>query len=69
MKFPAYFEEIVADGYVFLTRKTCEQCGRELVIFLSPRKKRPAFVAQKDDRFVSHHAVCAAAKLHLKGTK
>lgn len=69
MKFPAYFEEIVANGYTFLCRKICEQCGRELTIFLSPKKRKPAFVATRDGRLVSHYATCEAAKLHLKGTK
>jgi hypothetical protein len=69
MKFPAFFEEIVRQGYTFLCRKRCEQCGRELVIFLSPKKRKPAFVAKKDGRLVSHHAVCAAARVHLKGTR
>ena len=69
MKFPATFLELIRGEYIFLCRKQCEQCGREITIFLSPKKRKPAFVTTKDGRYVSHYAVCVSAKLHLKDTK
>lgn len=48
MKFPAIFVDLIRGGYVFLGRKQCEQCGREISIFLSPKKRKPAFVTTKD---------------------
>jgi hypothetical protein len=69
VRFPATFLDLIRGGYVFLCRKRCEQCGREVTISLLPKKNKPAFVTPKNGRYLSHYAVCMSAELHLKDTK
>jgi hypothetical protein len=60
--FPATMLDMIVGGYVFLQTKRCRDCGDLVYTFRTPRKRKAPFVKTPRGRFVSHFAVCTAAR-------
>ncbi len=62
MIFPATMDDMLRGGYVFLQTKKCRDCGELVYMFRTPRSRKGPFVKTPRGRFVSHFAVCPAAR-------
>lgn len=62
MIFPASMTDMILGGYVFLQTKKCRECGNLVYMFRTPRARKGPFVKTPRGRFVSHFAVCTAAR-------
>jgi hypothetical protein len=62
MKFPATYIELVNGGYVYLSRKRCQVCGDDVVLFRTPKGKRAPFVLLQNGKYLSHFATCRSAR-------
>ena len=64
MLFPASMADMLRGGYVFLQTKKCPACGKLTYLFRTPRPRRSVapFVKTPRARFISHFAVCPAAR-------
>ncbi len=62
MKFPATYIELVNGGYVYLSRKRCQSCSDDVVLFRTPKGKRAPFVLLQNGKYLSHFATCRSAK-------
>jgi hypothetical protein len=62
--FPASMADMLRGGYVFLQTKKCQDCGRLIHLFRTPRPRRSIapFVKTPKALFVSHFAVCPTAR-------
>ncbi len=70
MHFPATFADMLCGGYVFLKTKPCTDCRMLVYLFRTPRARRAPFVKTPADRFVSHFALCPAARIrHADATR
>ncbi len=63
MIFPATMADMLRGGYVFLQTKPCQDCRMLVYMFRTPRARRAPFVKTPRDRFVSHFALCPAARI------
>ena len=63
MHFPATMADMLRGGYVFLQTKPCADCLALVYMFRTPRARRAPFVKTPRDRFVSHFALCPAARI------
>jgi len=61
MKFPATYVELVSGGYVYLSRKRCQACGDDVILFRTPKGKRAPFVLLQSGKYLSHFATCRSA--------
>ena len=68
MIFPATMNDMLRGGYVFLQTKTCRDCRMLVYTFRTPRARRAPFVKTPMDRFVSHFALCPAARIQHADT-
>jgi hypothetical protein len=64
--FPASMADMLRGGYVFLQTKQCRKCGNLVHMFRTPRACEAPFVKTPRGRFVSHFAVCPAARISHK---
>ena len=62
MKFPATYIELVNGDYVYLSRKRCQVCGDDVVLFRTPKGKRAPFVLLQSGKYLSHFATCRSAR-------
>jgi hypothetical protein len=60
--FPATMADMLRGGYVFLQTKECRDCSALIYMFRTPKKRTAPFVKTPRGRFVSHFAVCPAAR-------
>ncbi len=69
MIFPATMTDMILGGYVFLQTKRCRDCSDLIYMFRTPRGRKGPFVKTPRGRFVSHFAVCTAARTrHAEAT-
>ena len=62
MKFPATYIELVNGGYMYLSRKRCQACGDDVVLFRTPKGKLAPFVLLQSGKYLSHFATCRYAR-------
>jgi hypothetical protein len=62
MKFPATYIELVNGGYVYLSRKRCQVCGDDVILFRTPKGKRAPFVFLQNGKYLSHFATCRSGR-------
>jgi hypothetical protein len=60
--FPATMTDMIVGGYVFLQTKRCRDCSDLIYFFRTPRARKAPFTKTPRSRFVSHFAVCKAAR-------
>jgi len=63
MHFPATMADLLRGGYVFLQTKPCTDCRALVYMFRTPRARTAPFVKTPRDRFISHFALCPAARI------
>ena len=63
MIFPANYTDMIVGGYVFLQTKRCRDCDELIYMFRTPKGRKAPFVKTPRGRFVSHFAVCPAARI------
>jgi hypothetical protein len=61
--FPATMADMLRGGYKFQQTKECGDCGRLVHWFRTPTRREAPFVKNPIGRFVSHFAMCAAARI------
>jgi hypothetical protein len=67
--FPATMTDMLVGGYVFLQTKRCRDCSELIYMFRTPRGRKGPFTKTPRGRFVSHFAVCQAARTrHAEAT-